>query len=279
VISLENASADDFTEEEQQILEASAFQLGAVLKTELLLGELKRRDERIANFRRLVSRPVAARVLELDGRLRLSMQLCEVTVLFSDIRGFTRMAADMLPDDVTEMLEAYLSRLVPVIEQHGGAVDKFMGDGIMAVFASDTEDPDQPVHAVSAALGMLDAARVVSQERLRARQVIGELGIGIHRGRALQGFSGTRERMEFTAIGDVVNWASRISDGAGKSDLLVSKEVHERVWGKLRRTAAFERTTIPTKHEGDLVVYRVRPWVGQGGAAAGTETTAVPVVG
>jgi adenylate cyclase len=102
-------------------------------------------------------------------------------------------------------------------------------------------------------MDMQAAAREVSQRRKAKGDVSCEIGIGIHTGEVLHGFIGSPERMEFTIIGDAVNRASRYCDGAKGGEVLISPEIHQRAWN----TIDVQQISIPTKHEGDLVAYRV----------------------
>jgi class 3 adenylate cyclase len=219
-----------------------------------LQEELRREAERLANSLKLVSPQIAQQLKQHRGRIRLGGEFHDATILFSDIRGFTKLSATMSPDDVTEMLDDYFSRLVPIVFKHHGAIDKFVGDAILAVFGSPDPDEEQHVHSIRAALEMQEAMREVNGGRAAKGKTTGELGIGINFGEVVHGFIGAAERMEFTVIGDTVNRASRYCDGARGGEVLISPEVYERVF----RTVEVEQTTIPTKHEGDLTAYRVK---------------------
>ncbi len=187
------------------------------------------------------------------GRLRLGGEKSEVTVLSSDIRGFTRMTAKLDAEDVVDMLNCYFSALVDAIFRHDGTIDKFIGDAILAVFGSPEPDPDHHANAVRAAIAMQTALKEVNMARMARGQVVCEMGIGLHCGPVLHGFIGSDERMEFTVIGDTVNRTSRYCDGAPGGQILLSPELHERVWKIVRA----EPMSIATKHEGDLPAYRI----------------------
>jgi adenylate cyclase len=144
--------------------------------------------------------------------------------------------------------------LVPVIFAHEGTVDKYMGDAILSIFGSPVADPKHHEHAVLAAIEMQAAAAKLNEmRRLRGVPCCG-IGIGMHCGEVVHGLVGTQNRMEFTVIGDVVNRATRFCEGAASTEILISPEMHERLW----RMAETEQTTINTKHEGDFIAYRVK---------------------
>jgi adenylate cyclase len=187
------------------------------------------------------------------GRLRLGGEQSVVSVLCADIRGFARMTAGMPTDDVVSLLNEYFAALTECIFRNDGTVDKFVGDAILAVFGSPEEDPQHCKKAVLAGMDMQVAAREVSQRRKGRGQISCEIGIGIHTGEVLHGFIGSPERMEFTIIGDAVNRASRYCDGAKGGEVLISPQIHERAWSVVDA----QQISIRTKHEGDLVAYRV----------------------
>ncbi|HVA55659.1 MAG TPA: adenylate/guanylate cyclase domain-containing protein [Gammaproteobacteria bacterium] len=152
----------------------------------------------------------------------------ELTVLFSDIRGFTPLSETRTPEEVVSLLNRYFSRQVEVIFRHGGTVDKFIGDCIMAFWGAPVPDPEQAKHAVLAGLEM---AKVLEDFR-RDLGVLSEsfdIGIGIHSGSAVVGFMGSENKLDYTAIGDTVNLASRIENQTkGVARMLVSAATRER---------------------------------------------------
>lgn len=135
-----------------------------------------------------------------------------------------------------------------------GTIDKFVGDAVLAVFGSPEPDPQQHEQAVRAALQMQAAVRDLNAARAAQGRVTCDIGIGITCGNALHGFVGSEERMEFTVIGDAVNRASRYCDAARGGEVLISPELHQRVW----RLVDAEPATIGTKHEGDLRAFRIK---------------------
>lgn len=181
-------------------------------------------------------------------RLKPGGEKSDVTLLMSDIRGFTKLTADMDAGFVVEMLNEYFSALVETIFEHQGTIDKFIGDAILAVFGSPEPDDRQHENAVRAALAMQDAMKQVNESRRKRGAVTCELGIGLHHGEVLHGFIGAENRLEFTVIGDTVNRTARYCDGAAPGEILLSSELHACVADQFETRPK----TIPTKHEGDF---------------------------
>ncbi len=161
-----------------------------------------------------------------------------ITVLFCDIRNFTRMSETMSPQEVMSFLSEYHSRMVEAVFAHGGTLDKFIGDAVMATFGTPRPAPDDAVRAVLAGIAMRLALAEVNSERATKGLAAVRHGVGIHSGRAVVGNVGTRERLEYTVIGDTVNVASRIAAACKTTgeDLLISEAVRTRLDGayKLR---------------------------------------------
>jgi len=149
-----------------------------------------------------------------------------VTILFSDIRNFTTLCEGRAPQDIMNLLNTYFEQQVSVIRRHGGLLDKFIGDAIMAIWNAPQDQPDSAVAAVEAALDMVDALQAIRQAPGLAGLADGlEIGIGIHTGNATVGILGSAHSRSYTVIGDAVNLSSRIEGCTkGVARILVSED-------------------------------------------------------
>ena len=185
-----------------------------------MFKDLRRRD----NLTRFLPRQVAERMLAIGPEALAPVQR-EVTVLFSDIRGFTALSESLPPRDVLALLDEYFGRMGQIVKGHDGVVGKFLGDGLLAFWNVPDRDPDHAAKAVRAALDMQRAVTELNRARADDGQPPLRVGIGVHTGPVAAGMLGGAEQAEYTVIGDAVNVASRV-EGLTKSlgaDVLVTE--------------------------------------------------------
>lgn len=250
-----NAAAARFSRDDLFLVTSLGQQLGLTLENRRLEDSLRQSTVVLQRLLTNFSPKVRDRLLlkAEAGRLRLGGEKSVISILTSDIRGFTKMAAGMDTEDVVSLLNEYFSAMVAVIFRHGGSVDKFIGDAVMAVFGSPEADSRHAVNSLRAALEMQAEVKKVSDRRLAAGLPACEIGIGVHTGEVIHGFIGSPERMEFTVIGSAVNLASRLCSAAKGGEVILSGEMVELVW----REASVEAVDVALKHEGMLPAYRL----------------------
>jgi adenylate cyclase len=189
------------------------------------LRERRHRQAAMTQFSRFTNAHVAKLLVERGG---IETARREVTLLFSDIRGFTTLSESRKPEEVIALLNRYFSLQVDVVFKHGGSLDKFIGDCIMAIWGAPLDDAEHAKRAVACALDMVDT--LISFRRALGAEDSGfDVGIGVHSGPAVVGLMGSQKRLEYTAIGDTVNLASRIeglTKDAGRR-VLVSKDTKD----------------------------------------------------
>ncbi len=255
--SVESATA--FDDDDLRLMAAIANQAALFFQNSLLQQKLGREAEVLDALLRPFPPTVAQRIRQDPRWLRLGGEWkYPATVLFSDVRGFTAFSREKHPGDVMQIVNRMFYDLVPIVKKYEGAVDKYVGDALMAVFGSPDEDPHQWERAVRAALEM---QAVVNGELKKHLEQHGlpplQIGIGIHTGEVMHGFVGSQEHMAYTVIGDAVNRASRFCDAAGRGEVLISREVYNEVD---RLVEVGPLRLLKTKHpdtEPDLEAYVV----------------------
>jgi class 3 adenylate cyclase/CHASE2 domain-containing sensor protein len=216
-----------------------------------------------AGMHSVVKGEVLAKVLEVEAShpgLRGEERI--VTVLFADVRGFTAWSRRHSPREAVELLNAYLEAMIPVVESHGGMIDKYIGDGIMVIFGAPDDQPDHARRAVEAAVAMVQRAHQLGAAWARLDFPGFRIGVGVATGPALVGMVGGRRRIDYTAIGETVNAAARIESAnkeLGSQILVAARTRHAVDLAILRRLGcaeASERAAAPGIPEG-LEVYRL----------------------
>ena len=184
-------------------------------------------------FRRYVNNEVIEKILQAPDALALQGQRREITVLFADIKNFTARSESITPETLVRDLTEYFTAMVRVIQSHNGMVDKFIGDGIMAIFGAPIEDPQSALRGVQAAKAMATALAQLNERMVARGAKPIAIGIGLHTGEAVVGNIGSDQKMEYTAIGDVVNVASRIEGLTRKfgQDILISGSTFDALQG------------------------------------------------
>ncbi|MBQ4647108.1 MAG: adenylate/guanylate cyclase domain-containing protein [Candidatus Gastranaerophilales bacterium] len=182
-----------------------------------------------------LSREVMQNVVENIDNIQLGGKRADITVLFADIRNFTSISENMDAGSVTSILNEYFSALVPIIEEYGGVLNKFMGDAVLAIFGEPKKDENHALVAVKCASKMLKKVKHLQDKWIDEGKPKIEIGIGISSGEAFIGNIGSQDRLEYTVIGDTVNTASRIENynKVYKTNFLISEETYKRVKNKV----------------------------------------------
>jgi adenylate cyclase len=218
-------TTNTFTDEDLQFLVAFSGLAAVGIKNSRYAEQLRREATVRSNFERYFAPNVAADIAQQAEAIRQGGERRPTTVLFSDIRGFTAIAEGMGPDAIAQFLSEYFTEMVEVIFEHGGTLDKFIGDAIMALWGAPIAHSDDPDRAVRAALGMQRAvARLNERWASQGRPEIG-VGIGINHGEVFAGNIGSHRRLEYTVLGDPVNIAARLCAEAAPGEILVSEQV------------------------------------------------------
>ncbi|MFZ6770956.1 CHASE2 domain-containing protein [Undibacterium sp. Di26W] len=192
------------------------------------LRERRTRDRTVSLFGRFLNPEVVRKIVDHGETVEsLSGQTRQISVLFSDIRGFTSLSESKSPDEVVKLLNRYFEHQVEVVWRHRGTLDKFIGDCIMAFWGAPLDDAEHARHAVAAAMEMQANLLAFRQELLADGSDLldFDVGIGVHTGSAVVGFIGAKRKLDYTAIGDTVNLASRVEGlTKGVARVLVTRE-------------------------------------------------------
>jgi class 3 adenylate cyclase len=206
-------------------------------------------------FERYVSKQLVDRMLKRKDEIKLGGEEMTITILFSDIRRFTSIAERLPPKQVVELLNDYFTRMISVVTKHDGVVDKLMGDSVMALFGVPFQGNDDTMQAVRCAIAMQKEVKAFNKIRTGQGLPTLEMGIGLNTGPVIAGNIGSKERMEYTVIGDSVNVAARLQGLAKPGEVLVSEATYKQVKGKVLATPT-EQMTLKGKRI-PVGVYRI----------------------
>lgn len=225
----------------------------------LMLLKLQVSRNELVSTNRAYSRFVPHQVLKLispTGIKNVSLGDCvekEMTILFCDIRGFTSISESMPPKESFRFINNYLKLMVPVINKQGGTVDKFMGDGIMALF------PNSADYALKAAIGMMETLAKYNQKMVQNKLPRLEIGIGIHTGNMMLGTVGNSARMDVTVVSDTVNAAARVESltKTFHAPILISEETRVHLEKFDKRNLRFMATCRVKGKSNAMTIYEV----------------------
>ena len=193
----------------------------------------ERQKKQIRNaFRYYLHPDIVEELLEAPEKLKLGGQRAECTILFADVRNFTTISEQMDPETLVQMMNEYFDPIAQEIIKEGGYIDKFIGDAVMAIFGAPKQTPDHPLRACQAALAMQWKVKELAQQ-FQEKYGLSEfkIGVGLHTGPVIIGNMGTSTRLNYTAMGDAVNLASRLetaTKGLGVG-ILASEQTYQRV--------------------------------------------------
>ena len=226
VLYVDNVSATHrFTDDDLDFVVAFSGIAAVAIENSQFAERIRRETLVRSNFERYFAPQLAQRIASSAGATRLGGDKRKVAVLFSDIRGFTPLSEAMNPDEMARLLSEYFTEMVDCVFRHGGTLDKFIGDSVMAQWGApigDASDPDRAVRAAADMIRELDTLN--GRWRAEGRPEL-EIGIGLNYGDAFAGNIGSEKRLEFTVIGDTVNTANRLCAVAGPREILITESL------------------------------------------------------
>ncbi len=195
------------------------------------LTEEKEKKRIRGAFQYYLSPAVVEQMLKNPEKLKLGGEKRELTVLFSDIRGFTSFSEQMAPEDLVKFLNEYLSKMTDIVFKYDGLLDKYMGDALMAIWGAPLEQPDHPLRACLAALDMVAELKTEQEKWRNQGMPVLNIGVGINTGLMVVGNMGSEKRFDYTVMGDSVNLGSRL-EGLNKlygTNIIISEFTYSSV--------------------------------------------------
>lgn len=226
LIYLDSVSAPrSFDDEDLDFLVSFAGMAAVALENSRLIDRVRREAAVLANFQRYFAPELAEEIAAERGTIRLGGDKRPVVVLFSDIRGFTALSEELPPDEIAALLNEYFTEMVEIVFEHGGTLDKFMGDAMMALWGAPVARADDADRAARAAVAMQREIAALNRRWSAAGRRTLAVGIGLNAGEAFAGNIGSDRRLEYTVLGDAVNTAALLCARAGAGEILAGEPV------------------------------------------------------
>ncbi len=260
-------TSNAFTEKDLQICTGMAAQAAVSIQNARLASRIEKEAQTRAQIARLIPPAVVEQVVKGELVIEKGGRLSEITMLFSDIRGFTTMSDGRPAQEVVHMLNEYFEVMVDVLFQYNGMLDKFVGDEIIGLFGAPIALDDAPFKAVACAISMMQALGEFNRTRAAENLTPILIGIGINTGNVITGAIGSTRALQYTAIGDAMNVASRLVNVAKAGEIIISEDTHRHVSERID-AVALPPVKVKGKAE-ELRVYRVLGLRGAGGPRVG----------
>jgi adenylate cyclase len=237
-----------FKPDDLELISAVAAQTAIAVENARAHERLAREEVARANYSRFLPEYVVKQMLDNPESFKLGGVNQTITVLFADIRGFTRLSEHAPPEKIVSLLNRYFSAMTDIIFAHGGTLDKYLGDGLMALFGAPTTTPEDASNALNAAVAM--QRRIIGINQELRDEGLGEIGVGIglHTGEVTVGYIGSERRSEYTAIGDAVNTAARLESNARGGEILIS-EATSKAAGSRYKVKARDPITVKNREQ------------------------------
>jgi adenylate cyclase len=248
-------TSNAFTEKDLQVCTGMAAQAAMSIQNARLATRIEQEAQTRAQISRLIPPSVVEQVVKGELTIEKGGRLSEVTMLFSDIRGFTTMSDGRPAQEIVNTLNEYFEVMVDILFKYTGTLDKFVGDEIIGLFGAPIPIEDAPFKAVSCAIAMLQGLEEFNRTRAAENQAPIRIGIGINTGNVITGSIGSTRALQYTAIGDAMNVASRLVNVASSGEIIASESTYRQVANRVEATAL-----PPVKVKGkaeELKVFRI----------------------
>jgi adenylate cyclase len=243
VLWLDSETLAQFQRKDLELVTAIVNQAAMFIEINILAKKIEHEIVTRERFSRLLSPNVAERVISGQLEIKKGGDLVrECTVFNSDIRGFTRMSEKTEPQIIVDMLNEYFELMVETLFKYEGTLDKFMGDGIMALWGAPVAHPDDAARSVQCALEQMRVLGEFNRGRIANNLPPLSIGIGIHTGPLVAGYIGSSKALSYTVIGDTANTSARLCGIAQTGQIIVSETTYARLGGR------FEYQELPPAH-------------------------------
>jgi adenylate cyclase len=261
-----------FGEKDLQLFAGIASQAAVAIHNSMLARKIEHEAKTRAQFQRLLSPNLVDQVVAGKLQLEKGGAMQEVTILFSDIRGFTAMSERQAPQEIVRMLNEYFELMVDVLFHQQGTLDKFVGDEIIGLFGAPVAVPDAEVRAVQCALEMQRVLKDFNRTRVAEGQDEIKVGIGINTGQVVTGAIGSSRALQYTAIGDAMNLTSRLCGAAAADQILISEATYKKIADRVAAVAM-----PPMRFKNKSEEYKVFNVIGMRNVPAWRHETARPI--
>jgi adenylate cyclase len=248
-------TSNAFTEKDLQICTGMAAQAAISIQNARLATRIEKEASHRAQISRLIPPAIVEQVVKGELVIEKGGRQQELTMLFSDIRGFTTMSDGRPPQEVVNTLNEYFEVMVDILFKYSGTLDKFVGDEIIGLFGAPIALDDAPFKGVACAIAMLEALAEFNRTRAAEGQTEIEIGIGINTGHVITGSIGSTRALQYTAIGDAMNVASRLVNVAKKGEIIISEDTYRHVAGRIN-AQPLQPVNVKGKKDA-LRIYRV----------------------
>ena len=246
-----------FTKENEELLNTFACHAAIAIENAKLYENIREEERKRGIYQRFLSPQIVDEVMNKAKTISLGGRRQNVTILFSDIRGFTEITEAKPPEYIVDLLNEYFGEMIDIIFKYGGTLDKFIGDGLMAVFGTPIYYKDHAKRGMAAALEMQERLKALNMRNRKRGFVEFAVGIGINTGSVIAGNIGSEKRMEYTVVGNGVNIANRLEGLAQGGQILITESTYNELKGLKLDVEKLKQVQVRGKR-GAMDIYQVK---------------------
>lgn len=246
-----------FTKGDEELLHTFACHAAIAIENAKLYENIREEERKRGIYQRFLSPQIVDEIMNKAKTISLGGRRQNVTILFSDIRGFTEITEAKPPEYIVDLLNEYFAEMIDVIFKYGGTLDKFIGDGLMAVFGTPIYYKDHAKRGVAAALEMQEKLKALNMRNRKRGFVELAVGIGVNTGSVIAGNIGSQKRMEYTVVGNGVNIASRLEGLAQGGQILITESTYNELKGLKLDVEKLKQVQVRGKR-GAMDIYQVK---------------------